>query len=156
MAQGRPGSKTATSVVCGVCLECGDEREIGILLPNDQRQHRTWHRQKDELPYALCASCQAPGWPRRSCAASVRKVDIRLHGQGNSNSHGARRQAPRWPRPSCAASGRKVEREFFIDNLMVRIHLTIVMILVDPRWPRPSCAASVRKADIRPRVPGGS
>ena len=29
-------------------------REIGILLPNSQRQHRTWHIQKDELPYALC------------------------------------------------------------------------------------------------------
>ena len=29
-------------------------REIGILLPNNQRQHRTLHIQKDVLPYALC------------------------------------------------------------------------------------------------------
>jgi len=28
--------------------------EIGILLPNKQRQHRTLHTQKDVLPYALC------------------------------------------------------------------------------------------------------
>ena len=28
--------------------------EIGILLPNNQRQHRTLHIQKDVLPYALC------------------------------------------------------------------------------------------------------
>ena len=28
--------------------------EIDILLPNNQRQHRTLHIQKDELPYALC------------------------------------------------------------------------------------------------------
>jgi len=29
-------------------------RKIGILLPNNQRQHRTLHIQKDVLPYALC------------------------------------------------------------------------------------------------------
>jgi len=29
-------------------------REIGILLPNNQRQHRTLHIQEDVLPYALC------------------------------------------------------------------------------------------------------
>ena len=29
-------------------------REIGILWPNTQRQHRTLHIQKDVLPYALC------------------------------------------------------------------------------------------------------
>jgi len=28
-------------------------REIGILLPNSQRQQRTLHIQKDVLPYAL-------------------------------------------------------------------------------------------------------
>ena len=28
-------------------------REIGILLPNKQRQHRALHVQKDALPYAL-------------------------------------------------------------------------------------------------------
>ena len=32
----------------------GQRREIGILLPNNQRQHRTLHIQKDVLPYALC------------------------------------------------------------------------------------------------------
>ena len=30
------------------------ESEIGILLPNNQRPHRTLHIQKDALPYALC------------------------------------------------------------------------------------------------------
>ena len=29
-------------------------KEIGILWPNNQRQHRTLHIQKDVLPYALC------------------------------------------------------------------------------------------------------
>jgi len=29
-------------------------REVGILLPNNQHQHRTMHIQKDMLPYALC------------------------------------------------------------------------------------------------------
>ena len=29
-------------------------RDIGILLPNNQRQHRTLHIQKDVLPCALC------------------------------------------------------------------------------------------------------
>ena len=28
--------------------------ETGILLPKNQRQHRTLHIQKDVLPYALC------------------------------------------------------------------------------------------------------
>jgi len=28
--------------------------EIGILLPNNRRQHRALHIQKDVLPYALC------------------------------------------------------------------------------------------------------
>ena len=28
--------------------------EMSILLPNDQRQHRTLHIQKDVPPYALC------------------------------------------------------------------------------------------------------
>jgi len=31
-----------------------DSREIGILLPNNQRQHRTLHTQKHVLPYSLC------------------------------------------------------------------------------------------------------
>jgi hypothetical protein len=29
-------------------------REIGIMLPNKQRQHRTLHIQKDVLPYTSC------------------------------------------------------------------------------------------------------
>ena len=39
-------------------------REIGMLLPNNQRQHRTLHIQKDVLPYPLCASYCAPCQPR--------------------------------------------------------------------------------------------
>ena len=30
------------------------QREICVLLPNNQRQHRTLHIQKKVLPYALC------------------------------------------------------------------------------------------------------
>ena len=33
---------------------CSASREIGILLPNNQRQHRTLYPQEDVLPYALC------------------------------------------------------------------------------------------------------
>jgi len=34
-------------------LRTGWCRDIGILLPNNQRQHRTLHIQEDVLPYAL-------------------------------------------------------------------------------------------------------
>ena len=39
-----------------VIREVGSTRpgENGILLPNNQRQHRTLHIQKNVLPYALC------------------------------------------------------------------------------------------------------
>ena len=30
------------------------QSKIGILLPNNQRQHRTLHIQEDVRPYALC------------------------------------------------------------------------------------------------------
>ena len=33
----------------------GEYTEIGILLPNNKRQHRTLHIQKDVLPHALCS-----------------------------------------------------------------------------------------------------
>jgi hypothetical protein len=29
-------------------------KEIGIFLPNNQRQHRTLHIQMNVLPYAMC------------------------------------------------------------------------------------------------------
>jgi len=35
-------------------------REIGILLPNNQRQHRTLYIQEDALPYALCYAATLP------------------------------------------------------------------------------------------------
>ena len=38
----------------GAPPECLEDEEIGILLPNNQRQHRTLHIQKGVLPYALC------------------------------------------------------------------------------------------------------
>jgi len=37
--------------VCTTTEVCS---EIDILLPDNQRQHRTLHIQKDVLPYALC------------------------------------------------------------------------------------------------------
>ena len=89
-----------------------------------------------------------------------RKVDIRLPGKGNSSSHGARPVHQiilmiKWIRTSRLSiklslsstltveeearaeapdHGRRhcpPEKEFFIDNLLVRIHLIIDMILVD-------------------------
>ena len=36
-------------------------RETGILLPNNQRQHRNWHTPKDVLPLRICANYCAPG-----------------------------------------------------------------------------------------------
>ena len=35
-------------------------RETGILLPNNQRQHRTSHALKDVLPLRTCANYCAP------------------------------------------------------------------------------------------------
>ena len=35
-------------------------RETGILLPNNQRQHRTSHAPKDVLPVRICAKYCAP------------------------------------------------------------------------------------------------
>ena len=50
----------AMKCMLGSIMVCGNRtgtREIGILLPNNQRQHRTLHIQKDVLPYALCSWC---------------------------------------------------------------------------------------------------
>ena len=45
--------------------------EIGILLPNSQRQHRTLRIQKDVLPYALCwLLCPVP-----AALASIFRMD---------------------------------------------------------------------------------
>jgi len=44
----------------------GPFREIGILLPNNQRQHRTLHIQKDVLPYALCVPFIGPRCPHNN------------------------------------------------------------------------------------------
>ena len=47
---------------------CG---EIGILLPNKQRHHRTLHIQKDVLPKALCSLlCPVP-----AALASIFRMD---------------------------------------------------------------------------------
>ena len=41
--------------------------EIGIILPNNQRQHRTMHIQKDVPPYALSyLLCHVPPTQRES------------------------------------------------------------------------------------------
>jgi hypothetical protein len=45
-ARDRPGIASSSACEAGL-------REIGILLPNNQRQHRSLHIQKDVLPYAL-------------------------------------------------------------------------------------------------------
>jgi len=38
-------------------------RETGILLPNNQRQHRTRHAPKDVMPLRICANYCAPCQP---------------------------------------------------------------------------------------------
>ena len=53
--RGSPSDDTGTSSgEDRVIIWRGCSREIGILLPNDQRQHRTLHIQEDVMPYALC------------------------------------------------------------------------------------------------------
>ena len=47
------------------------EREIGILMPNNQRQHRTLHIQKDVLPYA----CISPDGGEVHVEAPSRRLD---------------------------------------------------------------------------------
>ena len=44
----------APSAPASAIIARTDLPEIGISLPNNQRQHRTLHIQKDVLPYALC------------------------------------------------------------------------------------------------------
>ena len=42
-----------------------------MLLPNNRRQHRTLHIQKDVLPYALCWFL----WPMSAALASIFRMD---------------------------------------------------------------------------------
>jgi len=51
----RWGASAAGEASGSRCIQCSCEggRKIGVLLPNNQRQHRTLHIQKDVLPYAL-------------------------------------------------------------------------------------------------------
>ena len=49
MRLAEPGLLFRTDVDCRPRMP-----EIGILLPNNQRQHRTLHIQKDVLPSTLC------------------------------------------------------------------------------------------------------
>jgi len=79
-------------------------REIGILLPNNQRQYRTSHAPKEcFLNNRMCRQEEAGVVPAPN---AVERVD------------------------SFCTHMCFLEREFFIDNLLVRIHFIIVMI----RW----------------------
>ena len=64
--------KSGRQLVHGEFVKRG---ETGILLPNNQRQHRTSHAPKDVLPLRIfanyCVPCQPllrtfPGWIRSS------------------------------------------------------------------------------------------
>ena len=55
------------------------------------------------------------------------KILLPEKGKGNSNSHGARPVH----RPLLVQILLGGEREFFVDNLLVRIHLIIAMVLAD-------------------------
>jgi hypothetical protein len=54
--------------------------EIGILLPNNRRQHRTLHIEKDVLPYAFCwLLCPAPAAlasPTPDCPSRPATADV--------------------------------------------------------------------------------
>ena len=47
------------------------KREIGIVLPNNQGQHRTLHIQRDVLPHALCCFL----WPLSVALARIFRMD---------------------------------------------------------------------------------
>ena len=49
-----------------------ESREIGILLPNNRRRHRTLHIQKDVLPYVLCKLL----YPVSVAFASIFRMDL--------------------------------------------------------------------------------
>ena len=65
IARVNSSDKTLTSPITGTT------REMGILLPNNQRQHRTLQIQKDELPYAVCWSLR----PESASLASIFQMD---------------------------------------------------------------------------------
>jgi len=46
--------EVSLALVLGLADAMWSGREIGILLTNNQRQHRTLHMQEDVLPCALC------------------------------------------------------------------------------------------------------
>jgi len=60
-------------------------REIGMLLPNNQRQHRTLYNQKDVLPYALC-------WLRGPVPAALARI-FRMDSIATSYPRAIRRKA---------------------------------------------------------------
>jgi hypothetical protein len=46
--------RAGRSFTCALLVRLRLGREIRLLSPNNQRQHRTLHIPKDVLPYALC------------------------------------------------------------------------------------------------------
>jgi len=74
--QGNPVEKAVGHGWLVSLLSCIDgphrqtQRETGILLPNNQRQHRTSHAPKDVLPLGICANYCAPCQPLKP------KVDV--------------------------------------------------------------------------------
>ena len=87
-SSGTPSAAFRDVLDCNrMCRKSRGCRDIGIVLPNDQRQYCTLHIQEDVLPYA-CASYNAPcqplsrafsGWirspsPAQWCSNNVRTV----------------------------------------------------------------------------------
>ena len=92
------------------------KRETRILLPNNQRQHRTSHASKDVLPLRICANYCAPCQGHRASVCSLAYAP-----DGLSLASGSWDRDVNTPVP---------KREFFNDNLLARIRSIIVMI----RW----------------------
>ena len=59
-------------------LRSTQKAETGILLPNNQRQHRTSHAPKDVLPLRICANycapCQKAAKEKSHTAAATRST----------------------------------------------------------------------------------
>ena len=81
----KPGGPSTSSFVFHLQLKVSGLREAGVLLPNNQRQHRTSHAPENVLPLRICANYCAPcqlfrSEPIHGLLGQViaRKSDVRL------------------------------------------------------------------------------
>ena len=61
-----------------------ETQEIGTLLPNNKRQHRTSRAPKDVLSLRMCANCCGGGWADTD-QQRMRRTGSRTRGSANSS-----------------------------------------------------------------------